>query len=111
MGHAWYILRVTDPVGLGAFWRVAPRGCGVRLASNEAIRRGRCWRFCVSLPRGASSRPFRLLAYHLAHGALGDWFRDTFVAAMSIPRSWIHEQTWVPDDWYPVPGAAFTPVI
>ena len=26
-----------------------------------------------------------LLAYQLAHGALDDWFRDTFGAAMSLP--------------------------
>ncbi len=40
VGHSWYVLRVTDPVGWVAFRRVAPRSFAVGLAANEAIQPG-----------------------------------------------------------------------
>jgi hypothetical protein len=84
MGSAWYILRVTDPVGwlLFAVWPLAV----VLLA---CLRTRRTDREVLALLRdlslGGLISASPLLAYHLAHGSLGDWFRDSFGAAMSLP--------------------------
>ena len=84
VGNAWYILRVTDPVGWVLFgvWPLAVVLCAWPRTSRSdrevlALLRD------LSLGSLISACP--LLTYHLAHGALGDWFRDTFTAAMSIP--------------------------
>ena len=84
LGNAWYILRVTDPVGWVLFgvWPLAVVMWGW-------FRTWRSDREVLALLRdlslGGIISAFPLLAYHLAHGALGDWFRDTFGAAMSLP--------------------------
>ena len=84
MGSAWYILRVTDPFGWVPFgvWPLA-------VVLWAWLRTGRSDREVFALLRdlslGGLISAFPLLAYHLAHGALGDWFQDTFGAAMSLP--------------------------
>jgi hypothetical protein len=84
VGNAWYILRVTDPVGWVLFgvWPLAV----VLLAW---LRTKRSDEEVLALVRdltvGSLISVFPLLSYHLAHGALGDWFRDTFISAISIP--------------------------
>jgi len=84
MGSAWYILRVTDPFGWVLFgvWPLA-------VVLWAWLRTGRSDREVFALLRdlslGGLISAFPLLAYHLAHGALGDWFQDTFGAAMSLP--------------------------
>jgi hypothetical protein len=84
MGSAWYILRVTDPVGWVLFgvWPLA-------VVLWTWLRTSRDDREVLALLRdlsiGGIISAAPLLGYHLAHGALGDWFRDTFSAAMSIP--------------------------
>ena len=84
MGTAWYILRVTDPVGWVLFgvWPLAvvlPAWLRTERSDREVLTLLRD----LSLGGIISASP--LLAYHLAHGSLGDWFRDTFGAAMSLP--------------------------
>ncbi len=84
VGHAWYILRVTDPVGWVLFgvWPLAVvllAWLRTRRSDEEVLALLR------DLTVGSLISAFPLLSYHLAHGALGGWFRDTFVAAMSIP--------------------------
>ncbi len=83
-GHSWYILRVTDLVGWVLFgvWPLA-----VVLWAWGRTRRsdGEVLVLVRDLTAGGLISAFPLLSYHLAHGALGGWFRDTFVAAMSIP--------------------------
>ena len=84
MGNAWYVLRVTDPVGWVLFgvWPLA-------VVLWAWLRTRRSDREVIALLRDLSigglicAAP--LLTYHLAHGALDDWFRDTFSAAMSLP--------------------------
>ena len=84
VGSAWYILRVTDPVGWVLFgvWPLAV----VLLAW---LRTRRSDREVLALLRdlsvGSLISALPLLAYHLAHGSLADWFRDTFGAAISLP--------------------------
>jgi hypothetical protein len=84
VGHAWYILRVTDPVGWVLFgvWPLA-----VVLWAWLRTRRsdGEVLALLRDLTVGSLISAVPLLGYHLAHGALGDWFRDTFIAAISIP--------------------------
>ena len=84
LGNAWYILRVTDPVGWVLFgvWPVAIlvwAWLRTRRSDREVLALLRDLSFGVLI----SAAP--LLTYHVAHGALGDWFRDTFSAAMSLP--------------------------
>jgi len=84
MGSAWYILRVTDPVGWVLFgvWPLAV----VLLAWLRTRRSDReVLALLGDLSLGGLISASPLLTYHLAQGALGDWFRDTFVAAMSLP--------------------------
>ena len=85
LGLGWYILRVTDPVGwlLFGVWPLAvvlwvwPRS---RSSDREVLTVLRD----LSIGGLISAAP--LLVYQLAHGALGEWFHDTFTAAMSLPR-------------------------
>jgi Dolichyl-phosphate-mannose-protein mannosyltransferase len=84
VGHAWYILRVTDPVGWVLFgvWPLAVvlwAWLRTKRSDEEVLVLVR------DLTVGSLISAFPLLSYHLAHGALGYWFRDTFVAAISIP--------------------------
>ena len=84
LGNAWYILRVTDPVGWVLFgvWPLAVvmwAWLRTRRSDQEVLALLR------DLSIGGIISACPLLAYHVAHGALGDWFRDTFGAAMSIP--------------------------
>lgn len=84
IGNAWYILRVTDPVGWVLFgvWPLAVllwAWLRTRRSDREVLALLRD----LSLGCLVSASP--LLAYQLAHGALDDWFRDTFGAAMSLP--------------------------
>jgi len=84
LGHAWYILRVTDPIGWVLFgvWPLAVllwAWLRTRRTNPEVLALLRD----LSIGGLISAAP--LLTYHVAHGALGDWFRDTFSAAMSIP--------------------------
>jgi hypothetical protein len=79
-----YILRATDPLGWVLFgvWPLAVLAWAWRrtsLSNREVLALLRD----LSLGGLISASP--LLAYHLAHGALSDWFRDTFGAAMSLP--------------------------
>ena len=84
MGTAWYILRVTDPVGWVLFgvWPLA-------VVLWAWLRTRRSDREVLALLRdlslGSLISALPLLTYHLAHGSLDDWFRDTFGAAMSLP--------------------------
>jgi hypothetical protein len=84
IGSAWYILRVTDPIGWVLFgvWPLA-----VVLWAWFRTRRsdGEVLTILRDLSIGGILSALPLLAYHLAHGALDDWFRDTFSAAMSLP--------------------------
>ena len=84
MGSAWYILRVTDPVGWVLFG-VWPLAVVLRawLRTRRSDREVLAILRDLSLGGLISASP--LIAYHLAHGSLGDWFRDTFGAAMSLP--------------------------
>ena len=84
IGNAWYILRVTDPVGWVLFgvWPLAVvlwAWLRTKRSDSEVLALLR------DLSIGVLISAAPLLAYHLAHGALGDWFRDTFIAAISIP--------------------------
>jgi len=84
LGHAWYILRVTDPIGWVLFgvWPLAVvlwAWLRTRRTDPEVLALLRD----LSIGGLISAAP--LLTYHVAHGALGDWFRDTFSAAMSLP--------------------------
>jgi hypothetical protein len=83
-GTAWYILRVTDPLGWLLFgaWPIA-----VVLWACLRTRRsdGEVIALLRDLSVGSLISAAPLLAHHIAHGALGDWFRDTFSAAISIP--------------------------
>jgi len=84
VGNAWYILRVTDPVGWVLFgvWPLAVvlwAGVRTRRSDSEVLALLRD----LSIGGIISASP--LLAYHLAHESLGDWFRDAFGAAMTLP--------------------------
>jgi hypothetical protein len=84
IGNAWYILRVTDPVGWVLFgvWPLA-------LVLWAWVRTRRSDREVLALLRhlaiGGIVSALPLLVYHLVHGSLGDWFRDTFGTAMALP--------------------------
>ncbi len=84
LGNAWYILRATDPFGWVLFgvWPLA-------VVLWASLRTRQSDREVVTLLRdlaiGGLVSAAPLLTYHLSHGALDDWFRDTFSAAMSLP--------------------------
>jgi hypothetical protein len=84
MGSAWYILRVTDPFGWVLFgvWPLAV-GLWALVRTRRSDREVLALLRDLSLGALISAAP--LLAYQLAHRALGDWLRDTFSAAMSLP--------------------------
>jgi hypothetical protein len=84
VSHAWYILRVTDPLGWVLFG-VWPLAVVVWAWLRTRRSDGEVLAVLRDLSLGSLISAFPLLGYHLANGALGAWFRDTFVAAMSIP--------------------------
>lgn len=80
-----YILRATDPFGWVLFgvWPLAVLGLAwrrVSLSNREVLATLR------KLGLGAVISALPLLAYLLAHGALGGWIQDTFGAALTVPR-------------------------
>jgi hypothetical protein len=83
-GNAWYILRVTDPIGwiLFGVWPLV-------VVLWAWFRTSRSDREVLALLRDLSIGGFisgsPLLAYHFVHGSLDDWFRDSFGAATSLP--------------------------
>ena len=83
-GNAWYILRVTDPIGWILFG-VWPLAVVLWVSFRTTRSDGEVLALVRDLSIGGIISAGPLLAYHLAHGALDDWFRDTFSAAMSLP--------------------------
>jgi len=84
IGNAWYILRTTDPVGwlLFGVWPVALVlwACArTRRSDREVLA------LLGDLLLGGLISAAPLLAYYVAHGAVGDWWRDSFGTAMSFP--------------------------
>jgi len=84
LGLCWYILRVTDPVGwlLFGVWPLAIVlwvWLRSRRSDDEVLGLLR------DLSMGGLISAAPLLLYELAHGALGNWFQDTFAAALSLP--------------------------
>jgi hypothetical protein len=80
-----YILRATDPLGWVLFgvWPLAVLALAwsrTSRASREVVET------TGKLALGGVVSALPLLAYHVAHGALGDWFRDSFGAALSLPN-------------------------
>jgi len=78
-----YILRATDPFGWFLFgvWPLAV----LALSWSRTTRSNREVVESLSkLALGGLVSALPLVAYHFAHGALGDWFQDTFGAAMSL---------------------------
>jgi hypothetical protein len=84
MGIAWYVLRVTDPVGWVLFgvWPLS-------VVLSTWFRTKRSDREVLGLLRdlslGGLISASPLLAYYFAHGAVSDWLRDSFGAAISLP--------------------------
>jgi hypothetical protein len=84
LGNAWYILQVSDPISWVLFgvWPLA-------VVLWAWVRTRRSDRDILALVRdlslGGLISASPLLAYYLAHRALGDWFSDTIGAAMSLP--------------------------
>jgi hypothetical protein len=79
-----YVLRATDPFGWVLFgvWPFAVLACAWRQttrSNREVVATLR------KLALGSLISALPLFGYHAAHGALGDWFRDTIGAAMSLP--------------------------
>ena len=85
LGLVGYILRATDPFGWVLFgvWPLALLACAWRRAnwSNREVATS-----LGKLALGGLISALPLLAYHLAHGAMGSWIQDSFGAALALPR-------------------------
>jgi hypothetical protein len=84
IGSGWYILRATDPLGWVLFG-VWPLSIVLWAWSRTSRSDHDVLSLLRDLSLGGLLAATPLLAYQWAHGAWGEWFQDTFGAAMSLP--------------------------
>jgi hypothetical protein len=84
IGLITYLLRITEPVGwvLLGVWPL-PILFHAWRRTTMPNRELAGTLFALSLGALISALP--LLAYHVAHGSVRDWFGDSFAAALSLP--------------------------
>ena len=85
LGLVGYLARATEQVGwlLFGIWPVALLLWTLR---TTRVTNPNAVRIIARIARGALVAALPLLAYHIAHGSLGAWYRDVVVTAVDFPR-------------------------